>query len=164
MLLCARNMSPLSRIAYPGSSSGRPSRLHAPRVSYQYGPDRYPRAESEVNRAARITRSLARRTSSSDPSSAISRILRLAPRRILRVRARMAKAKVSADCKTLYVRQSVWNCKEQDPKTENALEILTFALTSPPCSRTTSEAGLAVSYSMPIPVNLFCNETSCVTA
>ena len=28
---------------------------------------------------------------------------------------------VSADCKTLYVRQSVWNCKEQDPKTENAI-------------------------------------------
>src|SRR5712664_903988 len=28
---------------------------------------------------------------------------------------------VSADCKTLYVRQSVWNCKEQDPKTENAV-------------------------------------------
>jgi len=27
---------------------------------------------------------------------------------------------ISADCKTLYVRQSVWNCKEQDPKTENA--------------------------------------------
>jgi len=28
---------------------------------------------------------------------------------------------VSADCKTLYVRQSVWNSKEQDPKTENAV-------------------------------------------
>ena len=28
---------------------------------------------------------------------------------------------VSPDCKTLYVRQSVWNCKEQDPKTENAV-------------------------------------------
>ena len=28
---------------------------------------------------------------------------------------------ISADCKTLYVRQSVWNCKEQDPKTENAV-------------------------------------------
>jgi integrase len=27
---------------------------------------------------------------------------------------------VSADCRTLCVRQSVWNCKEQDPKTENA--------------------------------------------
>jgi len=27
---------------------------------------------------------------------------------------------ISADCKTLYARQSVWNCKEQDPKTENA--------------------------------------------
>ncbi len=28
---------------------------------------------------------------------------------------------VSPDCKTLYVRQSVWNGKEQDPKTENAV-------------------------------------------
>jgi hypothetical protein len=28
---------------------------------------------------------------------------------------------VSSDCKTLYVRQSVWNGKEQDPKTENAV-------------------------------------------
>jgi hypothetical protein len=28
---------------------------------------------------------------------------------------------VSADCKTPYVRQSVWNSKEQDPKTENAV-------------------------------------------
>src|SRR5258707_13568021 len=28
---------------------------------------------------------------------------------------------VSTDCKTLYVRQSVWNGKEQDPKTENAV-------------------------------------------
>jgi integrase len=28
---------------------------------------------------------------------------------------------VSPDCKTLYVRRSVWNGKEQDPKTENAV-------------------------------------------
>lgn len=28
---------------------------------------------------------------------------------------------VSPECKTLYVRQSVWNGKEQDPKTENAV-------------------------------------------
>jgi integrase len=28
---------------------------------------------------------------------------------------------VSPDCKTLYIRQSVWNGKEQDPKTENAI-------------------------------------------
>jgi integrase len=28
---------------------------------------------------------------------------------------------ISPDCKTLYVRQSVWNGKEQDPKTENAV-------------------------------------------
>jgi integrase len=28
---------------------------------------------------------------------------------------------ISPDCKTLYVRQSVWNGKEQDPKTENAI-------------------------------------------
>jgi integrase len=28
---------------------------------------------------------------------------------------------VSGDCKTLYIRQSVWNGKEQDPKTDNAI-------------------------------------------
>jgi hypothetical protein len=28
---------------------------------------------------------------------------------------------VSPDCSTLYVRQSVWNGKEQDPKTQNAV-------------------------------------------
>jgi integrase len=28
---------------------------------------------------------------------------------------------VSADCRTLYIRQSVWNGKEQDPKTDNAV-------------------------------------------
>ena len=28
---------------------------------------------------------------------------------------------ISPDCKTLYIRQSVWNGKEQDPKTENAV-------------------------------------------
>jgi len=28
---------------------------------------------------------------------------------------------VSTDCRTLYIRQSVWNGKEQDPKTDNAV-------------------------------------------
>jgi hypothetical protein len=71
---------------------------------------------------------------------------------------------VSADCKTLYVRQSVWNSKEQDPKTENAVRDIDVCSELAVMLKDYIGTKTTVFYSIPTLVNLYHNETSCVTA